>query len=553
LDPGRPFVRRASWVEAPAPVDDAASGFGLPRAPLQVLAYRHQQPHQVQQHQHQHQHQHQQHSDATGQAPRSPLRSPTAANAGSAWRPASASALGGVRRPAQGPAPNSRQAGSPIEQHHAAVPEAAAQEVTEVEGPFDFHLTSRGAADEVSWWLRAAEEETRREREQPRHTGVRHRRRRHSAGMQAAPLAGTDAQPMPSSHAHAELLSAAGWEGKVRLRQPGESHVERRHGKEALQGEVPVERVSGYALVLGLLGAADRCLPIFKPSRARISWDFLMLTLLIYTAIMVPLQAGFREMDRYSLDVADICILIVFWLDMFVQFRTAYISDTGELVRISGQIAAHYTRTWFPLDLASSLPWDALIQAALRGQGGRASALLTMIRMTRLLKLLSATTYQGKEKWPHRAAGGARGGTASAAARARARPSGLLRMLDRHRYSNVLRLVGLFLLTLLVAHWTGCTWHGLSEWLDGWPWIFDRLYLTGETSLFAQYAASLYYALVLVVGGDNLPAFNNVERVFYVLALIMGAVLYALIVSRPPDAAGRACMPTSLGTDLGHS
>ncbi|PNH05532.1 Potassium voltage-gated channel subfamily H member 7 [Tetrabaena socialis] len=234
--------------------------------------------------------------------------------------------------------------------------------------------------------------------------------------------------------------------------------------------------------------------------------------------VQVPLQAGFREMDRYSLDVADICILIVFWLDMFVQFRTAYISDTGELVRISGQIAAHYTRTWFPLDLASSLPWDALIQAALRGQGGRASALLTMIRMTRLLKLLR-----------------------------------LLRMLDRHRYSNVLRLVGLFLLTLLVAHWTGCTWHGLSEWLDGWPWIFDRLYLTGETSLFAQYAASLYYALVLVVGGDNLPAFNNVERVFYVLALIMGAVLYALIVSRPPDAAGRACMPTSLGTDLGHS
>lgn len=51
-------------------------------------------------------------------------------------------------------------------------------------------------------------------------------------------------------------------------------------------------------------------------------------------------------------------------------------------------------------------------------------------------------------------------------------------------------------------------------------------------SLASQYSAALYYAFVLVVGSDNLPAYNNVERVFYVLMLIAGAVMYALIVSR---------------------
>ncbi len=69
----------------------------------------------------------------------------------------------------------------------------------------------------------------------------------------------------------------------------------------------------------------------------------------------------------------------------------------------------------------------------------------------------------------------------------------------------------------------------------GWPWIFTQLAVNAPgydpNSLASQYSAALYYAFVLVVGSDNLPAANNVERVFYVLMLIAGAVMYALIVS----------------------
>ncbi len=42
---------------------------------------------------------------------------------------------------------------------------------------------------------------------------------------------------------------------------------------------------------------------------------------------------------------------------------------------------------------------------------------------------------------------------------------------------------------------------------------------------------SIYYSLVLVVGGDNLAANNNVERVFMIVLLVAGSILYALVVS----------------------
>lgn len=41
--------------------------------------------------------------------------------------------------------------------------------------------------------------------------------------------------------------------------------------------------------------------------------------------------------------------------------RTAYVSEEGELVRNTRHIAAHYARTWLPLDLTSSLPWPELL------------------------------------------------------------------------------------------------------------------------------------------------------------------------------------------------
>ncbi|GIL53749.1 hypothetical protein Vafri_9344, partial [Volvox africanus] len=102
--------------------------------------------------------------------------------------------------------------------------------------------------------------------------------------------------------------------------------------------------------------SVSKYLPVFLPSKGRDSWDVLLLLLLLYTAAVVPLQAGFEVVDHFVLDAMDWVIFGVFWVDICVQFRSAYISETGELVRNARQIARHYCHTWLLLDLASSLP-----------------------------------------------------------------------------------------------------------------------------------------------------------------------------------------------------
>ncbi|KXZ48351.1 hypothetical protein GPECTOR_28g758 [Gonium pectorale] len=267
----------------------------------------------------------------------------------------------------------------------------------------------------------------------------------------------------------------------------------------ALHGKLE-EHVPWQALVFDVWSAVDRVLPLFLPSRARSSWDVLMLAALLYVAALVPLQAGFSRLHAAAgpgLDTADKAVLALFWLDIGVQFRTAFISETGELVRNTRAIAAHYCRTWLPLDLVSSLPWAEMMQALLLAASDRhGSALVALLRVLRLLKLLR-----------------------------------LLRLLDRSRYANVLGLGRLFGLTILVAHWTACVWHGMTEWLSGWPWLFDELHKSGDVDLLAEYSSALYLSFVLVVGSDNLPAQNNLERAFMIAMLITGAVLYALIIS----------------------
>jgi hypothetical protein len=64
----------------------------------------------------------------------------------------------------------------------------------------------------------------------------------------------------------------------------------------------------------------------------------------------------------------------------------------------------------------------------------------------------------------------------------------------------------------------------------GWHWLFDER--VTSRSLLSQYSTSLYLSFELVVGSANLPAYNNLERVYYLIVLIIGAVLYAYIVSR---------------------
>lgn len=52
---------------------------------------------------------------------------------------------------------------------------------------------------------------------------------------------------------------------------------------------------------------------------------------------------------------------VLFVMDVFYTFRTAYVNEQGVVVRDGAKIVKHYMQTWFPIDCAASLPLEYII------------------------------------------------------------------------------------------------------------------------------------------------------------------------------------------------
>uniref|UniRef100_A0A8C9TLP1 Potassium voltage-gated channel subfamily H member 7 n=1 Tax=Scleropages formosus TaxID=113540 RepID=A0A8C9TLP1_SCLFO len=102
-------------------------------------------------------------------------------------------------------------------------------------------------------------------------------------------------------------------------------------------------------------------------------WDWLILLLVIYTAIFTPYSAAFLLNDReeqkrrecgYScspLNVVDLIVDIMFIIDILINFRTTYVNANEEVVSHPGKIAIHYFKGWFLIDMVAAIPFDLLI------------------------------------------------------------------------------------------------------------------------------------------------------------------------------------------------
>ena len=99
-------------------------------------------------------------------------------------------------------------------------------------------------------------------------------------------------------------------------------------------------------------------------------WDWIVLVLVIFTAIQIPFSAAFQLDADIVLDVIDskqlqpilIFSLIVdcmFIMDILINFRTTYVqSSSDEFVRNPRQISIHYLKSWFIIDLLAAIPFD---------------------------------------------------------------------------------------------------------------------------------------------------------------------------------------------------
>ena len=118
-------------------------------------------------------------------------------------------------------------------------------------------------------------------------------------------------------------------------------------------------------------------------SRFKVLWDWLILVMVIFTAIQIPFYAAFEQRD-IMLDLVQerkhhwmlflsLIVDFMFFLDIFINFRTTYVQSTSdELVTDPSKLAIHYAKTWFIIDLLAAMPFDWII-IALGGSSGNVS------------------------------------------------------------------------------------------------------------------------------------------------------------------------------------
>ncbi|XP_071794476.1 voltage-gated delayed rectifier potassium channel KCNH1-like isoform X2 [Asterias amurensis] len=241
-------------------------------------------------------------------------------------------------------------------------------------------------------------------------------------------------------------------------------------------------------------------------------WDWIILLLTFYTAVAVPLNLAFviRTTKDYIVMVIDGIVDIVFFIDVILNFHTTFVGPGGEVVSDPKVIRMNYLKSWFIIDLLSCLPYDVINAFQ---QQDNFSSIFSALKVVRLLRL-------GR----------------------------VVRKLDHYIEYGVAFLILLMLTFVLIAHWFACIWYSIgvadaeANKTFGWLRKLSRevkepYYYTEDGALMGGpdtdvlYISSLYYTMssFTSVGFGNISASTGLEKLFTILMMVVGSLLYATI------------------------
>ncbi|CAL8278711.1 unnamed protein product [Lota lota] len=247
-------------------------------------------------------------------------------------------------------------------------------------------------------------------------------------------------------------------------------------------------------------------------------WDWVILLLVIYTAIFTPYSATFLLSDQeeaamqtcgYScspLNVVDLIVDIMFIVDIVINFRTTYVNSNDEVVSHSARIAVHYFKGWFLIDMVAAIPFDLLIYRS----GEETTTLIGLLKTARLLRLVRVA-----------------------------------RKLDRYSEYGAAVLFLLMCTFALIAHWLACIWYAIGNversgsarigWLDSLGDQLGKPYNDSKVgsgpSIRDKYVTALYFTFssLTSVGFGNVSPNTNSEKIFSICVMLIGSLMYASI------------------------
>ena len=98
---------------------------------------------------------------------------------------------------------------------------------------------------------------------------------------------------------------------------------------------------------------------------------------------MTPYRIAFIDADSLAWVIVDVCVDVIFALDVAVNFISTYYDSDDNLVTDRKKIASKYLRGWFVIDTVSILPLSHILSI-----GKDYASLARLARLPRLYRLI---------------------------------------------------------------------------------------------------------------------------------------------------------------------
>ena len=246
-------------------------------------------------------------------------------------------------------------------------------------------------------------------------------------------------------------------------------------------------------------------------------WQLLLLLALLYCATLMPYKVCFIEEHSTGWLVFDTVIDMVFICDIILVLNTPFIDvETQEIVLSRKRIFLRYLKGWLLVDIASSIPLD-LILYLLFGEMKNMQLnndLLKLLRVPRIYRVMRVARLFRVIKL------------------FQSMPL-ISRMKDALNLKvGAQRLLEFAVTTFVMVHLVACFWYfiaaGEPPEVETWLVAADLR----EASYGARYLASMYwgYTTMLTVGYGDITPLTNMEHIFAMVWMIIGAGIYTQVI-----------------------